>query len=397
MALELEHLRRKSDDLERYIGLAALQDRNEILFYRLLVEHLEELLPIVYTPTVGQACQEFSHILRRPRGLWITPADQRPHPPAARQRRQPRRAADRGDRQRAHPRPGRPGRRGYGDPRGEAGAVLGRRRHPPRPRRLPICLDVGTDNVALLEDPLYLGYRSPRLRGEAYDELVEAFVEGVLQVFPHALLQWEDFKQHNAIRLLDRYRHRITSFNDDIQGTAAVVLAGVLAALRATGEPLAAQRIVFLGAGAAGIGIARLLRVAMRQQGVAAQAIREAIVMLDSRGLVYEGRVPLDEDKREFALAVRGAASLRLPAGRRAGPGDGRPAGPAVTCWSARAARPGCFTEGAIREMARHDAGPGDPAAVQPHLQDRGPTRGHPGLDGRPGAGRDGQPVRSRA
>jgi malic enzyme len=217
---------------------------------------------------------------------------------------------------------------------------------------LPICLVVGTDNVALLDDPLYLGHRSPRLRGEPYDELVEALVEGVLQVFPRTLLQWEDFKQHNAIRLLDRCRHRVTSFNDDIQGTAVVVLAGVLTALRRTGAPLEAQRIVLVGAGAAGLGIARLLRAAMRRQGVAPRAIREAIVMLDSRGLVHEGRVPLDEDKREFAV---GGEQLRTLGFR---PGDRldletvvRAVRPSVLVGTTGS--PGCFTEGAIRQMAR--------------------------------------------
>jgi malic enzyme len=172
-------------------------------------------------------------------------------------------------------------------------------------------------------------------------------------VFPRAVLQWEDFKQHNAIRLLDRYRHRITSFNDDIQGTAAVVLGGVLAALRATGEPLAAQRIVFLGAGASGTGIARLLRAALRRQGVPPAAIRRAIVMLDSRGLIYEGRVPLDEDKRDFAMGPAEMQSFGFePADRLELETVIQHVQPSMLVGTS--GTPGSFTEGAIREMARH-------------------------------------------
>ena len=229
VALEIAKMRRKGDELERFIGLAALQDRNETLFYRVLLEHLEELMPIVYTPVVGRACQEYSHIMRRSRGLWLTPDDIESDPRAPRELRPGGCPADRGDGQRADPRSGRPRRGRHGDPRRQAGAVHRRRGYPPVADACRCRSTSEPTTETLLDDPDYVGYRQPRLRGAAYDGFIEAFVEAVIEVFPHAVLQWEDFKQHNAMRLLDRYRHRITSFNDDIQGTAAVVLAGMLA------------------------------------------------------------------------------------------------------------------------------------------------------------------------
>jgi malic enzyme len=314
LLLELEHLRRKTDDLERYIGLAALQDRNATLFYRVLAEHLEEFLPIVYTPTVGRACQEFSHILRRTRGIWIIPemvdriADLLRNSPYEDVRlivvTDNERILGLGDQ----------GAGGMAIPIGKLAlytAACGI--HPAL--SLPVSLDVGTDNPALLADPLYLGHREPRLRGAAYDALVEAFVVAVGEVWPGCIIQWEDFKQGNALRILDRYRDRVPSFNDDVQGTSAVVVAGVLAATRALGTRLADQRFVLAGAGGAGIGIARLLRRALAEDEMAADALARAVVLVDSHGLVHDGRVDIDDAKRELALPAADAAAFGLAVG----------------------------------------------------------------------------------
>ena len=362
--LELEHIRCKSDDLERYIGLAALQDRNETLFYRVVLENLEEFMPIVYTPTVGRACQTFSHIMRRPRGVWITPADIDRIPDLLRNARpvssssglavddirlivatDNERILGLGDQ----------GAGGMGIPVGKlalytAGAGI----YPAH--TLPVSLDVGTDNEGLLADPMYIGYRQPRLRGAGYDDFIEAFVGAVLDVYPRAVLQWEDFKQHNAIRILDRYRHRITSFNDDIQGTGAVILAGILAAVRATGRPLGEHRFVFLGSGAAGIGIARMVRAALNAEGVEPAVVKRAIVTADTRGLVFGSRDELDPDKREFALGPDELAAYGLEALTPADRVDLEHLVAAVrpTILIGTSGQPGAFTEKALREMAAH-------------------------------------------
>jgi len=350
--LEMARLERKGDDLERYIGLAALQDRNETLFYRVLVENLEALLPIVYTPVVGRACQEYSHVLRRCRGLWLGPNDAERLPELLRNlAHRDKRLLVVTDNERILGL-GDQGAGGMGIPIGKLAlycAAAGI--HPAQ--TLPISLDVGTNNPQLLEDPLYLGHRAPRLRGKAYDEFLERFVEAVIEVFPRAVLQWEDFKQHNALRLLDRYRRRLTSFNDDIQGTAAVGVAALLASLRVTGRSLAEQRFVFLGAGAAGIGIARLIRAAMRAERVPEEVLSRAIVQLDSKGLIHDARGDLEDDKREFALTAEALRSHGLgEAAHHDFESVVRRVRPTVLIGTS--AQHGAFTEPVVREMARH-------------------------------------------
>ncbi len=350
------NIARKADPIEKYIGLAALQDRNEHLFYRVLLDHVEEFLPIVYTPTVGQACQDFSHIFRRARGLWITPGhrgriyETLGNAPFGDVRlivvTDNERILGLGDQ----------GAGGMGIPIGKLALYTAAAGIPPW-QTLPISLDVGTDNQSLLDDELYLGWRFPRLRGSDYDSFVEEFVQAVKRRFPRAILQWEDFKKANAFRLLDRYRRTLPSFNDDIQGTAAVAVAGMLAGTRVTGIPLAEQRVVILGAGAAGVGIARLLRDTFRRHGLAGDALVAAVANLDRHGMLVADEPIADEHKREFAWPPALAAKYGLVAGA------GRDLERVVralrpTMLIGTSGEPRTFTETVVREMAHHAGRP---------------------------------------
>jgi malic enzyme len=295
-----ENLARKTDPLERYIGLASLEDRNEHLFHHVLGEHLEEFLPIVYTPTVGRACQQFSHIFRRARGLWITPEHRgRIDQVLGNWPGEDVRLIVVTDNERILGL-GDQGAGGMGIPIGKVAVYTAAAGIDPS-HTLPISLDVGTDNQALLDDDLYLGWPHRRLRGPEYDAVVEEFVTAVRRRFPRALLQWEDFKKQNAFNLLDRYRKVLPSFNDDIQGTGAVVLAGILAAARITGVPLERQRVVILGAGAAGIGIARQIRDALERAGLTGDELTRALALVDVGGVLARDGQPLDAFQLPFA------------------------------------------------------------------------------------------------
>ena len=302
-------IRSKVNDLERYLFLIALQDRNETLFYRVLMNHIEEMMPLVYTPTVGQACQEFGHIYRVPRGLYISPYDHGhirevlenwPHKNA--------RVIVVTDGERILGL-GDLGANGMGIPIGKLSlytACAGI--HPTQ--CLPVMLDVGTNNESLLNDPLYNGIERQRIRGEQYDELVDEFIVAAQDVFPGVLIQLEDFGNANAFRLLNQYRQQACLFDDDIQGTGAVALAGIISALRITGGQLADQRLLFLGAGEAGIGIADTVVAALVDEGATVDAARQHCWFVDSHGLVVAGRNGISASKQPFAHEHAGADSF---------------------------------------------------------------------------------------
>jgi len=302
----LENLRKKPTDLEKYVYLNDLVDRNETLFYRVLIDNLDELMPIVYTPTVGQGCQQYGHIFRRPRGLYISSEDAGhiagllANWPAEGVRvivvTDGERILGLGDL----------GANGMGIPVGKLSLYTACAGIPPA-MTLPIMLDVGTENAAFLADPLYIGVPHPRLKGETYDAFIEEFMAAVTARWPKALVQFEDFANHHAFALLQRYRDRYRVFNDDIQGTAAVTLAGLLAALRliaVEGGParrLSEQRLLFLGAGEAGVGIADLVVSAMMEEGLSAEEARARCWFVDSHGLVVRSRADLAAHKLPYA------------------------------------------------------------------------------------------------
>ncbi|MEV6877398.1 NAD-dependent malic enzyme [Amycolatopsis sp. NPDC051128] len=291
---------RRRDELDQHIYLRALQDRNETLFYRLLAEHVEEMLPIVYTPTVGEACERFSDIYRRPRGLFVA------YPDRGRLREVVRNRPDRDvdvivvtDGQRILGL-GDQGIGGMGIPIGKLSLYTLIGGIDPA-RTLPVVLDVGTDNVERLEDPHYLGWRHRRIGDDEYYAFVDEFVTAVREELPDVLLQWEDFATAHALPILERYRDRMLTFNDDIQGTAAVTLGALQGAAKVADRPLARQQVVMLGAGSAGIGVLEMIRREMVAQGLSDGEAAERIWVVDIDGLLTDDRAGLSAGQRRFA------------------------------------------------------------------------------------------------
>ncbi len=344
-----ENYLRADGDVRRYLFLAGLQDRNEHLFCRLVLDHLQEMIPIIYTPTVGKACEQFSHIYRRSRGIYITRQDRGQVAQALRN------SPD--DDPRIIVITDNEAILGIGD-QGVGGMpiaigklalyAIGAGIHPSQ--CLPLDLDVGTDRPDLLTDPLYLGMRERRMRGEPYFALLDEVVDAIATVFPKALVQWEDFANRNAFAVLDRYRRRLLTFNDDIQGTGAVVVAGIRTALGRVESSWREARIVFHGAGASGAGCALAVRTAMRAEGVPEAELSKRVLCLDSQGLLVTDRPGIEGAKRDIATdpgfvaswseSKRGALSLAEVV-----------RGFKPTVLVGVSGQPGAFTESIIRDM----------------------------------------------
>ncbi len=336
----------------KYSFMRDLQDTNETLFYSLIAHNIEELLPIVYTPTVGEGCQRFSEIWRKPRGLFISyPNKHRIEQIFSSRRYDNVRCIVVSDGERILGL-GDQGAGGMGIPIGKMAlyTALGGV-HPEH--CLPILLDVGTDNDDRLNDPIYLGWKHARIRGQEYDDFVEAFVSAVKRRWPHVLLQWEDFAGSNAARLLARYRDQLCTFNDDIQGTAAVTTATILAAVNATGIPLHRQTIVCFGFGSAGIGIANLLLAIMQENGLSEAQARERFYAVDRYGLLVENGKGIQPGQELFENKPSDLAGWKLSAGEEISLLDVvRNAQPTVLIGVS--GQPGAFTEEVVREMAKH-------------------------------------------
>ncbi len=336
----LENYKLKPNALEKYIFMIALQDRNETLFYRTVIDNIYEMMPIIYTPTVGEACAKFGHIFRQPRGLYVSIKHKGRIARVLRNWPEKdvgvivvtdgERILGLGDL----------GAQGMGIPIGKLSLYTACAGVHPR-HALPVTLDVGTNNEELLEDPLYIGMRQKRLRGAEYDEFIEEFITAVGRVFPNTLVQFEDFATLNAFRLLKTYRDRICTFNDDIQGTAAVTLAGLLGAGRITGQDITKQKLLFLGAGEAGIGIADLCASAMMREGMSREEAKSRMWFVDSKGLVVKSRKDLAEHKlpyareHEFLRDLSAAIEAAKP-----------------TAIIGVSGRPQSFTEAMVRRMA---------------------------------------------
>lgn len=352
LARVYENYKRKENDLERYIFLTSLQDRNETLFYRLLRDHITEMMPIIYTPVVGEGCRRYSHVFRRPRGLYL----------AYPYREEISVLLENAPSQDVEVIVVTDGERilGLGDLGvGGMGIPVGKLSlytlcagiHPAT--TLPIILDVGTDNQELLKDPLYLGWRHERVRGEDYDRFIEAFAQAIMKRFPKVLLQWEDFSKHNAPRILERYRDRLCTFNDDIQGTGAVTVAGLLAAASLTKTKLKDHRVVILGAGSSAIGISDQIVAAMAAEEISTDEARRSIWLIDSKGLVHDSRGAADPYKDKYAQPRALTSTWQIDDPSRISLADVvRNVHPTILVGTS--AQPGAFTEAIIRDMAAH-------------------------------------------